>query len=391
MERKHAILTASGASRWLACTPSARLEEQFPDKEGVAAKEGTLAHSLGELMISHKLKTVSKERYKWGIKVITEDPLYDNAMQEHCENYAAFVLERFSEAQSHTSDAKIFLETKLDLTDYIPEGFGTADVTIIADGVLDIIDLKYGKGVPVSAEQNKQMMLYSLGALSAYDFLYDINTVRVTIYQPRLDSISTWEIPVQELHNWAETELKAKAKEAFEGNGEYRPGEHCRFCKAKAVCRANAEMNLEVAQYDFAVPAILNDQEISDILDRAELFVNWITSVKDHALDQAVNHGKKWPNYKLVEGKSNRKYSDEEKVADTLLKAGFAEEIIYTKSVNGITAMEKAIGKAAFAEHLNPLVIKPQGKPTLVHQSDKRPEMNALESAQADFAEQLQD
>jgi hypothetical protein len=384
----HAILSPSGAHRWLSCTPSARLEEQFPDKAGEAAEEGTLAHKLGELLLRYKLKQITKAVYAKEVKEIETHKLFHHSMHEHADAYAVFVLERYAEAQTHTRDALIYLEHLLNLSDYIPEGFGTGDTVIIADTVMDLIDLKYGKGVLVSAENNKQLKLYALGALRDFDFLYDIKTVRMTIFQPRIDNYSTWEIEVEELRRWAEEELKPRAEMAFKGEGEFNPGSHCQFCKAKAVCKANAEYNLQLAKHDFADPNLLEDDDISNILTRAAEFKNWLGAVEDYALDEAVNNGKKWPGFKLVEGRSNRQYVNEDKVAGTLMAAGFARDLIYKKpSLLGITDMEKAIGKKGFGEYLKDLVIKPAGKPTLVPQTDKRPEYNSAEAAKADFAE----
>jgi hypothetical protein len=384
----HAVLSPSGAHRWLSCTPSARLEQQFPDKAGNVAREGTLAHSLGELILKLKLKKITKQVYQRDLKKIESDELYDHAMQEHAESYSVFVLERFYEAQSHTKDAVIYLEHQLNLTEYVPEGFGTGDCVIIADGTMEIIDLKYGKGVVVIAENNKQMMLYALGALKDFDFVYDIDTVCMTIYQPRIDNFSTWKIRVDDLLTWAEMELKPKAALAFKGEGEFSPGTHCQFCKAKAVCKANADYNLQLAVYDFATPELLTDDEIADILERSSNFTNWLKSVNEYALSEAVLNGKKWPGYKLVEGRSNRTYSDEAAVAERLLEKGFAEDLIYKRELLGITAMEKVVGKKEFALHLSGLIIKPQGKPTLAPKSDKREELNSVEAAQKDFAEQ---
>lgn len=386
MKNTHAILSPSAAHRWLNCTPSARFEEQFPDSASEVAREGTLAHSLGELLIRFKTNLVQKTAYEKHLLKIQADDLYDTSMLEHADYYATFVLETLAEAQSHTKDALLFLEQKLNLTDYVPEGYGTGDTIIIADSILDIIDLKYGKGVSVSAEQNKQMMLYSLGALREFDYLYDIHTVRMTIFQPRLDSISTWEISVNELRSWAEDELKPRALLAFDGKGEFAPGKHCQFCRAKAVCKANAEMNLELARYDFLEAVKLGDHDISDILQRADIFKNWLSSVEEYALTEAVNNGKKWPGYKLVEGRSNRQYTDETKVAIKLTKEGYKEEEIYNKKLLGITAMEKLMGKAVFNTKLSDLIIKPEGKPTLVEESDKRPEYHSAQSAAKDFA-----
>lgn len=382
----HAILSPSGAHRWLSCTPSARLEQQFPDKAGEAAAEGTLAHSLGELILKLKLKKISKQVYQRDFKKIETNELYDHAMQEHAESYSVFVLERYYEAQSHTKDAVIYLEHKLNLTEYVPEGFGTGDCVIIADGTMEIIDLKYGKGVLVTADNNKQMMLYALGALKDFNFVYDIDKVRMTIFQPRIDNFSTFELSVDDLLIWAEEDLRPKAKQAFAGEGEFNPGTHCQFCKAKAVCKANADYNLELARYDFKLPELLDEDEIADILGRAKNFTNWLESVLTYALHEAIN-GKKWPGFKLVAGRSNRTYSDEAAVANKLLEKGFAEDLIYKRELLGITAMEKAIGKKTFTEVLNELLIKPPGKPALAPLSDKREELNSLADVQKDFAE----
>jgi hypothetical protein len=399
MPGSHAILSPSSAERWLSCTPSARLEESFPDKSGQAAKEGTLAHSLAELMLTYRLKEINAIQYKARLRKIQADKLYQREMLDFISDYADRIIERFTTAKARTRDARIFLETKFDLTAYAPESFGTGDATIIADAILDIGDLKYGKGVPVSAEKNKQMMLYALGALLAYGFLYTINTVRMTIYQPRLDSVSTWEISVTDLLQWAEDELKPKAALAFDGLGDFNPGKHCRFCKAAGSCKANADFNMEIAKHDFADAVLLTDQAVADILQQADLFRKWLTAVEEHAREQAVKHGKQWPGLKLVEGRSDRIYTSETTVAETLIAAGIEKDTIYApQQLLGITALEKAIGKGKFAELLTPvavegepppvkLVIKPSGKPTLVPLADKRPALNSTERAAEVFSE----
>ena len=383
----HAVLGPSSASRWMACTPSARLELTYPDTSGPAAEEGTLAHELGEMIIQYHNKLIKKVEYKEAVERIEANPMFNADMQGHAEDYASFVAEKFAEARKRTKDAVLQVEAKLNLTDYVPEGFGTGDAVIIADGVMDIIDLKYGKGVMVFCENNKQMMLYSLGALREYDFMYDIHTVRMTIYQPRLDNISSFEMSVSDLRKWAVEELIPRAALAFDGVGEFVPGTPCHFCKAKVQCRALAEENLKIAKYDFADGVLLEDHEISDILTRAKAFVNWIGSIEDFALSQAIEKGKKWDGFKLVEGRSNRCYADQTKVADTLLANGYKEDVIYTKSLLGITAMEKTITKKTFSELLDGLLIKPPGKPTLVPATDKRSEWNSIESAISDFSE----
>jgi uncharacterized protein DUF2800 len=379
----HAVLSPSGADRWLNCTPSARLEQQFPDRAGQAAEEGTLAHALGELLIRYKLQRIKKYVFEEELAKIRLHRLFDNAMEEHADDYALYVLEQFAEARAKTKDAILFTEQKLDLTEYVPEGFGTSDIVIIADGLMNVIDLKYGKGVPVSAVGNRQMRLYALGALEAFKHIYDINEVSMTIYQPRLDSISVWKLPVDEVMTWGTNELKPLARLAFDGQGDFTPGKHCQFCKARAVCRAFADHNLVIAKHEFKAPDLLRDEEVSDIMDRAKVFQNWLTSVEDYALDQAVNNGKQWPGYKVVEGRSNRKYSDEQLALKAL--ADQDPDKVAPRSILGITAMEKLIGKKLFEERLTPLIIKPAGKPTLTPLSDKRAPINSLETAKADF------
>lgn len=387
----HALLSPSGASRWLVCTPSARLEQTFPDRSGEAAAEGTLAHSLAELCIEMKTRRITKAKYKHALAAITEHPLYSSAMFDYIDAYADYVVEQFQAALAITSDAMLFLETRLDMTDYVPESFGTGDVCIVADHTLDFIDLKFGKGVPVSATENRQMMLYALGALKEFGHLYDINTVRMTIHQPRLDSISVWSLDVQELVQWAENELRPRAKLAFDGKGDFSPGKACTFCRAKAVCKANAEYHLSLAKLEFAHCDTLTDDEVSDILTKAETFSGWITAVKDHALRQAVENGKVWPGYKLVEGRSVRKYSDEIAVVAALRSRNIEDDQIFTKKIMGITALQKEIGKIVFADVVEPLLVKPQGAPTLVVESDKRPVYENLNSAQNDFADEFID
>ncbi len=392
----HALLSPSSAARWLACTPSARLEQDFPDRSSQAADEGTLAHSYGELMIRQKLglpeDVLPAVRTKQEDKLIAEikaHKLYLPEMDDYCDDYATFVLEQYYDARSRSKDAMIFLEQKLDLTQWVPGGFGTGDCIIIADGVLDITDLKYGRGVKVDAEGNRQMMLYGLGALEKFGFLYDISEVRMTIYQPRIDNYSTFVMTVADLLAWSENELAPRAKLAWDGQGDYAPGKHCQFCKAKAVCSALAEYNLELAKHEFKKPDLLADDDIAGILDRAAMFKNWIGAVEDHALHEAIHNSKKWPGYKIVAGRSNRKYTDEPALLKVLTEKAKLDSSKITKPVSllPITQLEKAIGKEEFNTWAAGYTVKPPGKPALVPVTDKRPEMNTAEAAQADFAD----
>lgn len=384
----HALLSPSGASRWLSCTPSARLEASVPDRAGQAAQEGTLAHELAEITIGFKLGRIKKPAYTKALKVIQANALYAPDMLVYIEEYASYVVAQFDLAKQHTKDADIFLETRLDMTDYVPEGFGTGDVSIVADNYLDFIDLKYGKGIPVTAVKNKQMMLYALGLIKEYGYIFGAEIVRMTIYQPRLDSISVWEIGVKELLMWAEQYLKPRAILAYKGEGDFVPGEHCGFCRVKATCRANSEYNLVAAKNEFKMPELLTADEVSEVISRSASLKKWLSSVEDYALMRTIHDGAVWPGFKLVEGRSNRRYIDETRVISVLETNGFSEDIIYKKrSIQGITELQRNIGKALFIELIDPLLAKPPGAPTLVSEEDPRPVYADPKSAESDFAD----
>ena len=375
---KHAILSASSSHRWLNCSPSARLEQEFEDRETEAAAEGTAAHALCEHKLRRALKLQSRR------KPISR---YDcDEMDMHTDNYVQFVLEMLSEARQHCADPLINIEQRLDFSCYVPDGFGTGDCIIIGDKTMHVIDFKYGQGVLVDAEQNPQMMLYALGALRLFDSLYDIEEVAMTIYQPRRENISTWTISVADLKTWAEEELIPRAKLAFEGKGDFMPGPWCTFCKAAVKCRARAEEKLALARYEFAQPPLLTDAEIEEILGKLDDLTRWAEEIKAYAQDAALNHGKQWHGYKVVEGRSVRKYSNEEAVVEAANAAGYHD--IFRKTLLPITEMEKLMGKQEFQTILGGLVVKPAGKPTLVPASDKRP---AITSANTDFNEIQED
>lgn len=388
-QRSHALLSASGASRWLACTPSARLENDFGKNESsVYAKEGTLAHELGELMIRRDiLNIISEDQYNYGLEQIMENELFNEEMLDVVPTYVDYVSQQFEEAKLRTNDARLEIEQKLDLREYIPESFGTSDAIIISDDILEVIDYKHGKGIPVSAEANKQMMVYALGSLAKYSMMYDINTIKMTVVQPRIDNISSWDISVDELIDWAETELKVKAEMAFKGEGELVVGDWCRFCSVKNKCRALYEENIKIAEYDFKEPRLLNDNEISDILLRTPALVEWANAISEYAQKQAIEEGKVWPGFKLVEGRANRKWVDEDTVVQALFSRlpDLNDEDVYTQKLKSITAIEQKIGKAKFAKLLSDIVVKPQGKPTLVQESDKRQAISS--QAMTDFSD----
>ena len=371
---KHAKLSASSAHRWMNCNPSANLEREFADRTSEAAAEGSAAHALCE----HKLRKALKMRSTRPVSKYDSDE-----MEMYTDSYVEFILEQIEVAKQHCADPFVLIEQRLDFSCYVPDGFGTGDCLIVADKLLHIIDFKYGLGVLVEAEENPQMMLYALGALRLFDALYDIDTISMSIFQPRRENVSTWTITVAELEEWAEKTLRPKAELAFKGEGEFNPGPWCTFCKAAVKCRARAEEKLALAQYEFAKPPLLTDEEIEDILSRLDDLTKWANEIAAYAQDAAINHGKQWNGFKLVEGRSIRKYSDETAVVAAATAAGYRD--IYKKSLIPITEMEKLMGKKTFAEVLGGLVIKPQGKPTLVPASDKRPAIHT--GANHDFTE----
>lgn len=384
---EHALLSASGAERWLNCPPSARLEETMEEESSEYAREGSFAHSLAEAYLSCHLGLVKKGEHNKRLTRLKKDPFYSKELDDYVLNYVDFAIEKINEAKARTADAVVLLEMKLDYARWVPGGFGTGDLVLIGDEVLEVIDFKYGKGIPVVAEGNSQMRLYALGALNQFGCLYEVDIVKMTIHQPRLDNISSAEMSAKELICWATNTVKDAAEKAWEGKGEFLPGAHCRFCRVRATCRARAKENTRLVRFEFKEPPLLKDEEIVAVLDAADEYTRWILDVQVHALSQAVNTGKQWPGYKLVEGRSYRKYSDELKVAEALKAAGYDEEQIYERTLLGITKMEKAVGKKKFHELLSGLVEKPPGKPKLVPASDKRPEIKS--TAEIDFKEEI--
>lgn len=365
MPTKHAFLSASASHRWLNCPPSAKLCESLPDQTSSFAQEGTDCHELCAYLVE---KAIGKD-----VKDPTENLTYYNAEMQNCaEEYCSYVLEQLEEAKKYCADPMVFIEQRLDFSRWVENGFGTGDCLILADQVLQIIDYKHGLGVLVESDHNSQMMCYALGALEAFDGIYDIDRVTMTIFQPRRDNISTWSCTKEELLKWADKVLAPTAALAYEGKGEFMAGEHCQFCKVKATCRKRAEFNLELAQYDFAMPDTLDEMEIAAILEKVDQLIAWGNDIKDYALVQA-QAGTHFDGWKIVEGRSNRKFTDEAAVATAVTEAGFDP---YEKKLLGITAMSSLLGKKQFDELLGGLVYKPPGKPALVPESDKRPAMN---------------
>ena len=356
----HALLSASSSHRWLNCNPSARLEREFADRETTAAAEGTAAHALAE----HKLKR--------RLKLRSERPVspFDTDEMEICtDDYADFVMEQVTKERRRDPNTQVFIEQRLDFSCYVPEGFGTGDCLIVSKGRLHIIDLKYGMGLLVDSEENPQMKLYALAALTQYEEQYQIKKVKLTIFQPRRENVSTWETSVAKLKKWATKDLVPKAQRAFKGEGEYCPGEWCIFCKAAVKCRARAEDKLRLAQSEFKMPPLLTDAEIEDVLAKLPDIKKWADEIQEYALAKALA-GKEWAGFKLVEGRSVRKFTDERAVVKAANAAGYHD--IYKQTLISLTEMEKLMGKAEFSKVLGALVTKPQGKPTLVPDTDKR-------------------
>jgi hypothetical protein len=371
---RHALLSASSSHRWIHCPPSIRLGEKYENRGSEYAAEGTEAHLLCEYRLKQML----------GIDM--EDPVpelqyYSKEMEANAEGYAQYVMEIYEKAKESCEDPIVLIEQQVSYEKWVRDGFGTADALVVADGTLHVIDYKNGKGVLVECEGNSQMRCYGLGSLELFDGIYDIQNIEMTIYQPNRDNISTCMLVKEDLLEWADEILAPAAALAFEGKGEYACGEWCQFCPVKHICRARADYAMQLARYDFADPDVLEDEDIEDILARADTLTSWASDVKDYALRQALS-GKEWKGWKLVEGRSNRKYTDEEKVAAAVEKAGFDP---YEKKLLGITAMTQTLGRKRFNELLGELVMKPTGKPVLVPESDKRPAMN---TAKDDFKEE---
>ncbi|EJZ88303.1 hypothetical protein HMPREF9241_00164 [Schaalia turicensis ACS-279-V-Col4] len=373
MPESHALLSASSAHRWVHCPPSALATDGVADAPSDAALQGTAAHALAE----YKLKRFLKRRAK---RPTSE--WIDEEMEGHTDDYVAFVAQHPESAREHCPDPQVYVEQRLDYSHLAPGGFGTGDCVIVAEPTLQVIDLKYGMGVEVSPVENPQLMLYGLGALAAFDALYNIEEVALSIFQPRRTNVETWTISTQDLITWGENTVKPIAALAARGEGDYQAGSWCQFCRIAPTCRVRAEANLALAKREFTPPAELTDAEIADVLARIPQLKTWAADVEAYALSLAVNQGKTWDGFKLVAGRSVRKYTDETAVSEAAEAAGYHD--IYDKRLITLTAMEKLMGKKTFNEVLGGLVVKPVGKPTLVPESDKRPALD-IRSAESEF------
>lgn len=371
----HARFAPSAANRHLNCTSSLMLEEQFDDQESQYAAEGSAGHALAEHLIKKHLKIRSKRPVS---------DYYSDDLLEAVDEYVAYVIGEIEEAKRTCQVPFFSVELRVDASEYVDECFGTADMVIVTNKVAHVIDLKMGKGVPVSPEDNPQLMIYGLGILSMAELLYDVEIVRMTIFQPRLNNSSTWDITPDELKYWGETVLKPRGAMALMGAGEFNAGNWCRFCKVRNQCRVRAEQFLELAKMEFREPALLSDDEIAEVLKISDELSKWASDVYTYAQNKAIVRNKKWSGFKLVQGRSNRKYSSEEEVAEAAVAAGYKD--IYKSTLVTITEMERLMGKKEFNKIIGHLVFKPQGKITLVPESDKREAINNT-TATAEFQE----
>jgi len=363
----HALLSASGSKRWLTCTPSARLEATLPDPKRASnafdfSQEGTTAHSLGEIKLRHYYGQIGIEEYEEEYAKIKTTPYYDDDFEANVDNYVLYVRSQIGEG-----DTPLF-EQRVDFSDWVPDGFGTADVVILSKHSIRICDLKFGKGVPVSAQDNPQLRLYALGAYSKFKEEYpDIKEVSYTIHQPRLDSISTDSTTITKLLDWANTYIKKQAKKAWAGTGEFIPGDHCQFCKAKAQCRARSDFINEIAKLEFRPAPLLDEEEMSLVLGRAQDLRTWVNDVEEYALDKAIEQNVIPPGYKLSTSVTHRKISDHALAAVVLTEKGMNEEVIWEpRKLKSIAALEKLGPKGQVTAWLGDLVLRPEGSPKLV-------------------------
>ena len=387
MPELHAKLSSSASKRWLGCPGSVKLSEHYPNGSSIYADEGTIAHGMAEGMISKDDKLVQKYEVE-AAKFYGEHPELNGTFLEMkmiLQPYVDYVFEEYAEQVHEDEAAQLMTEERVDLTEYIPGGFGTSDVVILRQGRLHIIDLKYGKGVSVSAEDNPQLKLYALGTLARFDMLYDIEDVVMTIYQPRLDNVSTDTIKAKDLYAWGEEVIKPGAQLALSEDAPVHAGDWCQFCPARYDCKERARDAMELQKY--LGQMVLSPEEIAEILGKIDRLTKFAEDIKDSALTKALD-GEEIPGWKVVEGRSIRKYvGSEEEIVRQCEGAGYDQALLYERKLLTITNMEKLMGKKQFAEVLGAYVEKPEGKPTLAPESDKRPAITH-NSAAEDFADE---
>ena len=373
MPTQHALLSASGAHRWLHCTGSPLLEKDFPDSTSVYAQEGTLAHELCELKLMAYTGEITKRKLTSMKNKLMKSELWQPEMDSTSEAYLDYIKDI---TMSYTVKPVILTEKRVDFSRYVPEGFGTADCLILAGDTLHVVDYKHGKGVVVNADHNPQMMLYALGAMSELSLLYRFKFVHMTIVQPRVNNISEFTLTADELTEWGEMVVKPKAEAAISGNGEFEAGDWCRFCRAKRQCKTRYEANdsLYPELSERHDPRLITLEELGEYLKRGKDMAAWLEDMKEYALSESLA-GADVPGWKAVEGRGSRAFTDTDEAVDTLIKNGIDESVLYERRVLTLAQMEKAVGKKAFGEIVGDLVVKNPGKPTLVEESDKRPKI----------------
>lgn len=372
--RAHAVLSASSAHRWLECTPSAMIEEGLPDSTSVFAEEGNLAHSIGELILRLENKEISKREYNSELKKLKEHKLFYDGMIEEVKLYTDWVMELYKGYKKEDPLTELYIEQRLNYSKYAPEGFGTGDAVIISLKTIHVIDLKFGKGVVVNPHENPQLKLYGLGAYEEYSFLHDIETVRVSVAQVRLDAYGSFETTAKELLKWGEEYVRPRAELAIKGEGEFRPGSWCGFCRFRSKCKARASHFTKI--FEDKKGRELSGEEIAELLPLLDEIQKWAKDIQEGALTEILEGGK-IPGWKAVEGRSNRRVFDPEGLALRLLQEGRTPEEIYKPlELKTITNLEKLLGKKVFNEVGDPFMEKPQGKPTLAPESDKRPALD---------------
>ena len=378
----HALLGPSSAARWIACPPSVKLCEQFEDVESEYAKEGSLAHEIAELKVRKLIDPgLTSRKFTAAMKKLREKELYQEEMQGYTDEYVEFIQEQM---YSHLVTPHVAVEQKVDFSEYVPNGFGTADCILISNDTLHVIDFKYGKGVPVSVENNKQLLLYALGAYLAYEMIFPIAHIKMSIVQPRLANIDTWECSLDYLLEFAKI-AQEKATMALKGEGDFNCGEHCKFCKAKAICKERANVNLELAKYEFKAADQLTLEEIGEILEKAKDLAKWAEDLKEYALSESLK-GNEVPGWKAVNGRGSRSFTNTDDAIKVLVDNGIAEELLFERKYLTLAQMEKIVGKKEFNSLVGDLIVMNVGKPTLVEASDKREAITNRIKAEDEFS-----
>lgn len=385
--RGHAFLSASGSSRWINCTPSPMLEKKFASKPSSYAEEGTLAHEFGDAFLSHFIGKIDLETFNGITLELRKNKYYSNDMLSHVEKYTDYVLESLSTAKSETPGAALLVEERFDFSDYVEGGFGTGDSTVVGDGVLEVIDLKYGKGVAVYADNNSQLMLYGLGALNHLHLMYDIHTVKLTIVQPRMDNVSSWTISVSDLVDWGNETAKPASEKAYRGEGEQKTGPWCRWCKAKAKCAALSSKHLQLARQVFKEPKLIEDSELLEIYSRSKDIKLWLDSINRYVYDEAIS-GKSWPGYKLAKGKSRRTWSDADSAIDKLTELGFSVEQVTNTKIKGILDIAQLMSLDNFNENFESFISMKESKPVLVPEDSDKQDFDRVGEAKKVFTKQ---